>query len=73
MFKLKIISLVLTCALGLGCTTAGPFVTSISNAGDGRIVVEKCMAKFNMWTGTLSNDDCNSTMIRVEQARARRR
>jgi hypothetical protein len=50
-----------------------PFITNISNAGDGRIVVEKCMAKLNMWTGTLSNDDCRNSTIRVEQGRSQAR
>ena len=53
-------------ALCVSCTTAGPFVTSISNAGNGRLVVEKCMAEFNAWLGVLTTKDCKSHQIKVD-------
>lgn len=50
-----------------GCaSTAGPFVTNISNNGDGDLVVEKCMVKFDPWMSVVNNSDCTSTAIKVK-------
>lgn len=49
-----------------GCaTTAGPFVTAISSDGTGGLVVEKCMARFDPWMGTVGNHNCNSANIQI--------
>mgnify|MGYP001767212975 CR=1 FL=1 len=46
-------------------TTAGPFVTAISSDGAGGLVVEKCMARFDPWMGTVGNHNCNSANIQI--------
>lgn len=48
-----------------GCTTAGPFVTSISSDGRGGLIVEKSMVKFNSFTGTVSNENSTTTTIKI--------
>lgn len=63
LFKLSIICLIISC---FACaTTAGPFVTTISNDGDSGLTVEKCMVKLDPWFGTVSNTDCRSTAVKV--------
>ncbi|MAF65844.1 MAG: hypothetical protein CMJ84_09335 [Planctomycetes bacterium] len=49
--------------LTAGCTTAGPFVTSISSDGRGGVIVEKSMVKYNSFMGTVSNEHTTSTTI----------
>ena len=49
----------------VGCSRAGPFVTNISADGAGGLVIERCAVEFNGWTGTVSNTDCTSSQIRV--------
>ncbi len=63
------IVIALTVLLALaGCASrAGPFVTSISSDGNGGLVVEKCMAKFDPWMSTVNNDNCTSTNITLER------
>ena len=49
-----------------GCTTAGPFVTSISSDGKGGIIVEKNTVHCNGFTGTVSSGENPTTeVIRV--------
>jgi len=48
-----------------GCTTAGPYVTSISSDGQGNLIVEKNTAVFNAFTGTVSSGD-NPTTTRIQ-------
>lgn len=48
-----------------GCTTAGPFVTSISSDGRGGLIVEKSMVKYNSFMGTVSNENTTTTTIRL--------
>lgn len=48
-----------------GCTTAGPFVSSISNDGNGKIVVEKCMVKLNAFLGVVHNTECSNYKINL--------
>jgi hypothetical protein len=50
-----------------GCTTAGPFVTSVSSDGRGNLVVEKSMVKYNGFMGTVSNEMTTTTTIKVCQ------
>ncbi len=47
------------------CTSAGPFVTSISSDGQGGLVVEKSMVKFNSFTGTVSNHTTTTHKIKL--------
>ncbi len=54
-----------TVLFAAGCTTAGPFVTSISSDGRGNLVVEKSLVKLNSFTGTVSNVDPSSTTIKL--------
>ena len=45
------------------CTQAGPFVTNISRAKNGDLLIEKCMIKHNAFMGTVSNENCTSQKI----------
>ena len=50
-----------------GCaSTAGPFVTNLSNSGDGDLVIEKCMVKFDPWMSIVNNSDCTNTTIKIK-------
>lgn len=51
--------------LATGCTTAGPFVTSISSDGNGNLIIEKSMVKMNSFMGTVSNVNTTTTTIRL--------
>lgn len=54
--------LVLAAAMALaGCTTAGPFVTSVSTDGLGGLLIEKCKVEFNAWLGVVNMGQCIST------------
>jgi hypothetical protein len=49
-----------------GCTSAGPFVTSISSDGRGNLIVEKNTVHLNAFTGIMSSGDHPTTQtIRV--------
>ena len=47
------------------CTTAGPFVTNISSDGDNGLTVEKCSVQLNAFMGTVSNNDCINTNLKL--------
>lgn len=47
------------------CTNAGPFVTSISSDGNNGLIVEKCQLHMNAFMGTVSNENCTNTQIRL--------
>ena len=52
------------CGLFLtACTNAGPYVTNISRAQNGDLLIEKCMLKHNAFMGTVSNENCTSQKI----------
>ena len=40
------------------CTTAGPFVTNISQNKDGSITIEKCQVEHNAFTGAIATVNC---------------
>ena len=62
------IAVLLALAL-VGCTThAGPFVTNISTAGPGKLLVEKCMADMSSATGAMSMGQCNSSVVDISAA-----
>lgn len=48
------------------CTNAGPFVTNISSDGNSGLIIEKCQIHMNAFMGTVSNDNCTSTQIKVK-------
>jgi len=48
-----------------GCTTAGPYVTSISTDGNCTLFIEKSSTEYSMITGTLANKAGNQTTIKV--------
>ena len=52
MKRLMLLALIILLA---GCSTAGPFVTSISSDGRGNLVVEKDSVEFNGWLGVVGN------------------
>ena len=45
------------------CTNAGPYITNISRAQNGDLLIEKCMLKHNAFMGTVSNENCASQKI----------
>ena len=44
-----------------GCTSAGPFVTSISSDGKGNLIVEKNTVHMNAFMGTVSSGENPTT------------
>lgn len=55
----------------VGCTThAGPFVTNISTAGPGKLLVEKCMADMSSATGAMSMGQCNSSVVDISTSQS---
>jgi len=57
----------LLCGIALlaGCTTAGPFVTSISSDGNNGLNIVKCDVHMNAFMGTISNSNCHTTSVRI--------
>ena len=56
--------------LATGCSTAGPFVISISSDGNGNLIVEKGYVMFNGWTGTIHNiENTKVTKIKLFDVR----
>ena len=51
--------------LGCSCSTAGPFVTSISSDGKGNLIIEKSMVHMNPFTGVVSNTAATTSTIRI--------
>lgn len=48
-----------------GCSSAGPFVTSISSDGNNGLIIEKCDVKFDGFLGVISNENCRTTNVRL--------
>jgi len=49
-----------------GCTTAGPYVTSISTDGNCTIFIEKSSTEYSMITGTVGNkNESGHTALKV--------
>lgn len=63
---MKKISIIGFIALLAACTNAGPFVTSISSDGNNGLTIEKCQVHMNAFMGTVSNDSCTTTQIKVK-------
>lgn len=49
------------------CTSAGPFVMSISSDGDSGLIMEKCNVKLNAFMGTVSNHNCTTTQLKINR------
>lgn len=50
----------------VGCaTTGGPFVTNVKSSGPGKLTVEKCTLSQNVWTGSMSLEQCQQTEVVV--------
>ncbi len=47
------------------CTNAGPFVTNISSDGNNGLTIEKCQVHMNAFMGTVSNESCTNTHLRL--------
>lgn len=47
------------------CTNAGPFVTNISSDGNNGLIIEKCQLHMNAFMGTVSNENCSNTPIKL--------
>ena len=60
----KIVAIAFVALMG-ACTNAGPFVTNISADGNNGLVIEKCQVHMNAFMGTVSNDNCTTTAIKV--------
>ena len=48
-----------------GCSTAGPFVTSIADAGNGILTIEKCEVVFDSFIGIVRTGECRNHRIKV--------
>ena len=46
-----------------GCTTAGPFVTNISQNKNGTLSIEKCQVEHNAFTGAITTVNCVSSQV----------
>ena len=53
------------CVLLSACTNAGPFVTNVSSDGNNGLVIEKCQLHMNAFMGTVSNENCTNTQIKL--------
>jgi len=50
-----LLGMILSMAMFSGCTSAGPYVTSISSDGNCNLFIEKSSTEYNMITGTVGN------------------
>ena len=48
-----------------GCSTAGPFITSIADAGNGMLSVEKCEVVYDFFLGIVRTGECKHHRIKV--------
>ena len=60
MKKLFILS---TLFLISACTTAGPFVTNISQNKEGSLTLEKCQVEHNAFTGAIATVNCTTSKV----------
>jgi hypothetical protein len=48
----------------IGCVSrAGPFVTNISSAGNGRLYVQRCYVEYSDTGKEISNQDCREEIV----------
>jgi type IV secretion system protein VirB7 len=50
-----------------GCSTAGPYVTSISSDGRNGLNIEKCSVQMNAFMGTVSNINCITQNLQLSR------
>ena len=50
--------LLFTLFLLSACTTAGPFVTNVSQNKDGSLILKKCIVEHNAFTGAIRTVQC---------------
>lgn len=49
-----------------GCvSTAGPFITNVLPAGDGRVSIEKCKVNYNKFSNTISMGQCDTITVEL--------
>ena len=60
---MKYILLILCGFILTACSYAGPYVTNISRAQDGKFTVEKCMIRYNPFGNTISSENCINQVI----------
>lgn len=60
----RLIILILCLFIG-GCSTAGPFVTSISSDGKGNLIIEKQKVLYNWLFGVISTEELTTSNIRI--------
>lgn len=48
----------------LNCSTAGPFVTNVSQDVQGNIIIEKCSLEYNAWISTVNSIDCQTYTLK---------
>lgn len=54
-----------------GCSShAGPFITHISPAGPGSIMVQKCMVEYSKFNNEISTSDCTTRTLRITTGEA---
>jgi type IV secretion system protein VirB7 len=51
-----------------GCSTAGPYITSISSDGRNGLNIEKCSVQMNAFMGTVSNTDCTTQNLQLSRS-----
>lgn len=61
----RIFLIALALSMSSCASTAGPYVTSISSDGDGGLIVEKCMVKYDRFSAAVSSSDCHSSNMRM--------
>lgn len=60
---MKKLFIVFSFGLLSACTTAGPFVTNISQNKDGTLTLEKCQVEHNAFTGAIATVNCTSHKV----------
>jgi len=60
-----LVALVLVLA---GCSTAGPYITSISSDGRNGLNIEKCSVQMNAFMGTVSNINCTTQNLQLSRS-----
>lgn len=51
-----------------GCSTAGPYITSISSDGRNGLNIEKCSMQMNAFMNTVSNTDCTTQNLQLSRS-----
>lgn len=65
--KKSLVGLVVLVSVLVGCSTAGPYITSISSDGRNGLNIEKCSVQMNAFMGTVSNTDCTTQNVQLSR------